>query len=197
MLALQIVEGEKPDPTPKRSTFRPSVFFKNLMQKCEAKNTLKEKSTVTITAEVHQETPRCPPADRKQKTPMQILQATGRFSMQVEDIPVNVEVVHPHPLVSSVVSYIVSKVMDEDKAKKDPSKHSFQGQDKDKDDNNDNDDKTDSDCGVVEMSVKDTEHVSNVVSHVKWMAQEMAKRQQFSGFEYDKFMEELTGRAKK
>ena len=104
-----------------------------------------------------------------------MLQVTGRFSIQVEDIPVNVEVVHPHPLVSSVVSYIVSKVMDEDKAKKDPRKHLFQGQDKDKDDNND--DKTDSDCEVVEMSVKDTKRVSNAVSHVKWMAQEMAKRQ--------------------
>ena len=29
------------------------------------------------------------------------------------------------------------------------------------------------------------------------MAQEMAKRQQFSGFEYDEFIEEMMGRAKK
>ena len=128
------------------------------------------------------------------------LQETGRFSMQVDDIPVNVEVV-PHPLVLSVVSNIVSKEMSENKGQKDPNMHPFQSQqpekDKDKDDNNNNDDKTDSDCEVVEMSKKDTQCLSNAVSHVKWMAHEMAKRQQFSGFEYDEFMEEMMGKAKK
>ena len=189
MLALQTVEGEKPNPTPKRSTFRPSVFFKNLMKKHEEEKALKDKSTVTITADVHREMPRFPPGDRKQKTPGQMIQAAGRFSMQVNDIPVNVEAV-PHPLVSSVVSNIVSKVMVEDKGQKDPNKHPFQRQqeekDKHKDDNNNNDDKTDSDCEVVEISKKDTQCLSNVVSHVKWMAQE-----------YDKFMEEMMGRVKK
>ena len=88
--------------------------------------------------------PRCPPGDRRQKILGQIIQAAGRFSMQVDDIPVNVEVV-PHPLVSSVVSNIVSKVMAEDKGQKDPDKHPFKRQqekkDKHKDDNNNNDDK--------------------------------------------------------
>ena len=100
--------------------------------------------------------------------------------MQVNDIPVNFEVV-PHPLVSSVVSNIVSKVMFENKGQKDPNKHPFQSQqpekDKDKDDNNNNDDKTDSDCKVVEIGKKDTQHLSNAVTHVKWRAHEMAKRQ--------------------
>ena len=68
--------------------------------------------------------------------------------------------------------------MAENKGQKDPYKHPFQRQqeekDKHKDDNNNNE-KTDSDCEIVEMSKKDTQHLSNAVSHVKWMAQEMAK----------------------
>ena len=140
------------------------------MKKCEEEKALKDKSTVTITADVHREMPRCPPGDRKQKTPGQMLQAAGRFSMQVDDIPVNVEVL-PHPLVS-VVSNIVSKVMAENKGQKDPNKHPFQRQqeekDKHKDDNNNNNnDKTDSDCEVVEMSKKDTQCLFNAVRHVK------------------------------
>ena len=102
-----------------------------------------------------------------QKTPGQLIQVAGRFSLQVDDIPVNVEVV-PHPVVSSVVSKIVSKVMAEQKDQKDPTKHPSQKQDK----NDDNNDKSDSDC---EMSKKDTEHLSKAVSHVKWMAHETAK----------------------
>ena len=99
------------------------------MKKCEEENALKDKSTATITADVHREMPRCPPADRKQKTPGQMigLQEAGIFSMQVDDIPVNVEVV-PHPLVSSVVSNIVSKVMSENKGQEIPNKHPFQSQ---------------------------------------------------------------------
>ena len=71
--------------------------------------------------------------------------------------------------------------MAEDKGQKDLNKHPFKRQpqekNKDKDDNNDNDDKTYSDCEVVEMSKKGTQHVSNAVSHVKWMAEQSAKRQ--------------------
>ena len=170
------------------------------MKKCEEEKALKDKSTVTVSADVHREMPRCPPADRKQKTPGQMigLQEAGKFSMQVDDIPDNVEVV-PHPLVSSVFSNIVSKVMSENKGQKDPNKHPFQSQqpekDNDKDDDNNNNDKTDSDCEVVEMSKKDTQCLSNAVNHVKWMAHETAKRQQFSSFEYDEFMEEMMGKA--
>ena len=138
------------------------------MKKHEGEKALKDKSPVTITADVHRETPRHPPGDRKQKTPRQMIQASGRFCMQVDDIPVNVEVV-PHPLVSSVVSNNVSKVMAEDKGQKDPNKHPFQRQQeekgKHKDDNND--DKTDSDCEVVDISKKDNQCLSNAVSHVK------------------------------
>ena len=121
--------------------------------------------------------PRHPPADRKQKTPGQMigLQEAGRFFMQMDDIPVNVEAV-PHPLVSSVVSNIVSKVMSENKGQKDPNKHPFQSQQPEKDKDNNNNNKTDSDCEVVEMSKKDTQHLSNAVSHVKCMAHETAKR---------------------
>ena len=54
---------------------------------------LKDKSTVTVTVDVHREMPRCPPGDRKQKTPGQMIQAASRFSTQVDDIAVNVEVV--------------------------------------------------------------------------------------------------------
>ena len=71
------------------------------MRKREEEKALKDNSTVTITADMHKEMPRCPPRDRKQKTPGQMIQAAGRFSMQVDDIPVNVKVV-PHSLVSSI-----------------------------------------------------------------------------------------------
>ena len=127
LLALQAIEGEKPIPTPKRSTFRLSMFFKNLMKKCEEEKVFKDKSTVTITAEVHREMemPRYPPGDRKKKTPGQMIQAAGRFSMQVADISVNVEVIPPHAkqaFVSTIASGYISKAMGE----KDPSKHPFQ-----------------------------------------------------------------------
>ena len=149
------------------------------MKKHEEEKALKDRSTLTMTTEVHRETLRCPPADRKQKTPGQMLQSAGRFSMQVADIPVNVEVVPLHPLVSLIISGIVSKVMAEEKGKKDPSKQPFQRQqpDKDKDDNNNNNNnKTNSDCNIVEINKKDTQRLSNVVSHVKWMAEQYAKR---------------------
>ena len=153
------------------------------MKKHQEEKALKDKSAVTVTADVHREMemPRCSTGDRIQKTPGQMIQAAGIFSMQVDDIPVNVEVLPPHPLVSSVVSNIVLKVMGKHKGQKDPNKHPFQRQaqekDKDKEDNNDNDDRTDSDCKVVEMSKKDTQHLSNAVSHVKCMAEQSAKRQ--------------------
>ena len=118
------------------------------MKICEEEKALKDRSTVTVTAEGYREMPRHPPADMKQKTPRQMLQTAGRFSMQVGDIPVNVEVILPHAkqaLVSTVTSskIIISKVIAE---QKDPSKHPFQRQqpdkDKDKDDDNDNNNKT-------------------------------------------------------
>ena len=67
MLTFQTVEGEKPNPTPKRSTFRLSVFFKNLMKKHQEEKALKDKSTETVAADVHRESPRYPPADRNRK----------------------------------------------------------------------------------------------------------------------------------
>ena len=80
-------------------------------------------------------------------SPRQLIQVTGRFSLQVNDIPVNYVEVVQHPVVSAVVSNIVSKVMAEQKGQKDPTKHPFQKQDK----NDNNNNKTDSDC---EMSKK-------------------------------------------
>ena len=138
---------------------------------------MRDKSSVTVTAEVHAEIPRWPPSDRKQKTPSQLL-APGRFRLEVDDIPVNVEVVQPvvPPVVSTVVSSIVTKVMGEKKGQKDPTKHPFQKQDKkdDNDDDNNNNNKSDSDC---QMTEQETQCLSEAVSHVKWMAQETAKHQ--------------------
>ena len=43
LLVLQTVPGDEPQKTPKKSTFRPSKFFKNLMKKREEGNKQKEK----------------------------------------------------------------------------------------------------------------------------------------------------------
>ena len=61
--------GEKPQLL-KRSTFRPEKFFKDLMKKKEEEQARKERSSVTVIADVHRdapkETPRHPAAERKQ-----------------------------------------------------------------------------------------------------------------------------------
>ena len=72
MLEFQTVPGEKPQPL-KQSTFRPEKFFKDLMKKKEVEQESKERSSVTVIADVHRdtpkETPRHPAAERKQRTP--------------------------------------------------------------------------------------------------------------------------------
>ena len=70
-----------------------------------------DRSKVTVTAEVHWETPRHPSVERKQRTPVQMIQTQGRFLMQVADIPVSVEVISPNAkqaLVSNVTSGIIA-----------------------------------------------------------------------------------------
>ena len=51
---------------------------------------------MTVQAEVHRDTPRRLTADRKQKQPTQGLVRQGRFSINVENIDVNVEVLWPN-----------------------------------------------------------------------------------------------------
>ena len=62
------------------------------MKKREEENKQKEKHTMTVQAEVHRDTPRRLTADRKQKQPTQMPVRQGRFSINVENIDVNVEV---------------------------------------------------------------------------------------------------------
>ena len=66
------------------------------MKKREEENKQKEKHTMTVQAEVHRDTPRRLTADRKQKQPTQMLVRQGRFSINVENIDVNVEVLSPN-----------------------------------------------------------------------------------------------------
>ena len=56
-LALQNIPGEKPAP-PKRSTFRPKKFFKDLMKKKEEEKAMKERSSVAVTADFHHDAPK-------------------------------------------------------------------------------------------------------------------------------------------
>ena len=88
--------GDEPQKTPKMSTLRPLEFFKNLMKKREEENKQKEKHTMTVQAEVHRNTPRRLTTDRKQKQPTQMLVRQGRFSINVENIDINVEVLLPN-----------------------------------------------------------------------------------------------------
>ena len=68
-VALQNVPSETPAPL-KKSTFRPEKFFKDSMKKKEEEKAMKERSSITVTADVHhdvpKETPRWPAAERKQ-----------------------------------------------------------------------------------------------------------------------------------
>ena len=66
------------------------------MKKREEENKQKEKHTMTVQAEVHRDTPRRLNADRKQKQPTQMLVRQGRFSINVENIDVNIEVLSPN-----------------------------------------------------------------------------------------------------
>ena len=51
---------------------------------------------MTVQAKVHRDTPRRLTADRKQKQPTQMLVRQGWFSMNVENIDINVEVLSPN-----------------------------------------------------------------------------------------------------
>ena len=66
------------------------------MKKREEENKQKEKHTMTVQAEVHRDTPRRLTADRKQKQPTQMLVRQGRFSINVQNIDINVEVLLPN-----------------------------------------------------------------------------------------------------
>ena len=111
---MQHVPSEKPAP-PKRSTFRWEKFFKDLMKKKEEEKAMKERSSVTVTADVHhdvpKETPRWPAAERKQQTPEQLL-TSGRFSMSVDTVNVDVEVLSSNAkkaVASSLASNIIAR----------------------------------------------------------------------------------------
>ena len=60
------------------------------MKKREEENKQKEKHTMTVQAEVHRDTP------KRQKQPTQMLVRQGRFSINVENNDVNVEVLSPN-----------------------------------------------------------------------------------------------------
>ena len=66
------------------------------MKKREEENKQKEKHTMTVQAEVHRDTPRRLTADRKQKQPIQMPVRQDRFSINVENIDVNVDVLSPN-----------------------------------------------------------------------------------------------------
>ena len=66
------------------------------MKKREEENKQKEKNMIKIQAEVHRETHRRLSTDRKQWEPAQMLVTQGRFSMNVENIDINVEVLSPN-----------------------------------------------------------------------------------------------------
>ena len=51
---------------------------------------------MTVQAEVQRDTPKRLTADRKQKQPTQMLVRQGRFSMNVENIDINAEVLSPN-----------------------------------------------------------------------------------------------------
>ena len=85
------------------------------MKKKEEEKAMKERSSVTVTADVHpdapKETPRWPAAGRKQRTPQQLL-SSGRFSMSVDTVNVNVEVLSANAkqtVASSVASNIIAR----------------------------------------------------------------------------------------
>ena len=66
------------------------------MKKQEEENEQKEKHTMTVQAEVHRDTPRRLTTDRKQKQSTQVLVRQGRFSINLGNINVSVEVLSPN-----------------------------------------------------------------------------------------------------
>ena len=82
------------------------------MKKKEEEQARKERSSVTVIADVHcdapKETPRCPAAERKQQTPHQLL-TSGRFSMSVDTVNVDVEVLCPNER-QAVISLVASNI---------------------------------------------------------------------------------------
>ena len=111
---LQTVPGDEPQKTLKRLTFRPSKFFKNLLKKREEEDKQKEKNTIKVQEEVHRETPRRLNTDRKQWELAQMFVTQGRFSMNVENIDVNVEVLSPNAkkaLTAEIEKYVVQNFM--------------------------------------------------------------------------------------
>ena len=105
--------GDKPQKTPKRPTFKPSVFQKFSEEKGR-KNKQKEKNMITVEAEVCWETPRRLSTEGKQWEPAQMLINQGRFSMNVENIDINVEVLsskEKQALTSKLAKDIVHQFM--------------------------------------------------------------------------------------
>ena len=84
---MQEVPAEPVQP-PKRQMFRPSEFFKNMLQQKEAEKEKKDakaaqRPSVTVATEIHPLPLRKPSEGRKQEKPGQLLAAGGRFSMTV------------------------------------------------------------------------------------------------------------------
>ena len=114
LLVLQTVPGDKPRKTLKRSIFRPLEFLKNLMKKREEENKQIEENMIKVQTEVHRETPRRPTTDRKQQELAQMLVTQDRFSMNVENIDVDVEVLSPKAkksLTTKIAKDVVHKFM--------------------------------------------------------------------------------------
>ena len=66
------------------------------MKKKEEENKQKEKNTIQVQAEVHRDTPSRLPTERKQWELAQMILPQGRFSMNVENVDFNVEVLSPN-----------------------------------------------------------------------------------------------------
>ena len=155
---------------------------------------MKDRSKVTVTAEMHQETPRHPSVERKQRIPVQMIKTQGRFLMQMADIPVNVEVISSNAkqaLVSSVASGIIAKVRAEKEFK-----HPLQKKQND-DNGNANDPQVDQQVNKqVDPKDKDKECLSRAMSYVKWMVDKLSLKQCSIGFEHDDFVQKMVGKAK-
>ena len=101
------VPAEPVEP-PKKQTFRPSDFFKNMLQQKEAEKEKKEakaaqRPSVKVAAEIHPQPPRKPSECRKQEKPGQLLAVGGRFSMTVGET-LNIKSALAKSLASDVTS---------------------------------------------------------------------------------------------
>ena len=63
------------------------------MKKREEENKQKEKNTIQVQAEVHRETTRESPTERKQWELAQMILPQGKFSMNFENVDLNVKFV--------------------------------------------------------------------------------------------------------